>query len=212
MTFNEARTYRNTYVVMSILALVLAVLILFVTFLKTLWLGFSCKTQFHQLCQAISSIKELIVSWLWPWMSESGFGGTSNPLRSPRLQRHSRFSLSESFLRKNAARLNNWLREVTELLAIEQMADFSRPRQSRQSIGDVQAGRDSHITQQITNYYNHRPDNPKAPIIAAVIGATAAIAAALLRKFLTHPSAGAGAEPRHLETAVSAARAFLATT
>jgi hypothetical protein len=190
MTYNEAQTSRNIYVLLSFLAFALGIFILLVTGLKAFWLGFACGAAQHQNClgnesffiKPIRSIKDApVVSWLWPWISESGFGGTSNPLLFPSTIVAFTLVFVGYFLRQNAAKLNKWMREVRELLAVEQMANSRRPPQSRQSIGDVHVGRDSNITQQITNHYNHRPDNPKAPIIVTIIGAIATIAAALMR-------------------------------
>jgi hypothetical protein len=113
-------------------------------------------------------------------MSESGFGG-NNPLLYPSVILGLTFIGVSSLLFKNAARLKRWIGDVRELWAKEEMAASRRPPSSRQSI-EAQAGHDSYIIQQITNHYNHRPDNPKAPIVAAIIGAIAVIAAALLRK------------------------------
>jgi len=115
-------------------------------------------------------------------MSDTGFGGTFNIPFSPSAILGLVFIGISVPSFTNAARLKRWISEVNELLAKEQMAASRRPPSSRQSVGDVQSGRDSHITQQITNHYNHRPDNPKIPIIAAFIAAVATIAAALLRK------------------------------
>ena len=74
---------------------------------------------------------------------------------------------------QNAKKLKTWMDEVRALLAKEDMRASLRPGSSRQSIGDIQAGRDVSVSQEISNYYNHRPDNPKLAIIVAVIGAVA---------------------------------------
>jgi len=74
------------------------------------------------------------------------------------------------------------MREVRALLAKENMRDSLKPNSNRQSMGDIQAGRDLSVVQEITNHYNHRPDRPKYTIIVAIIGAVAAIVAAWLKK------------------------------
>jgi hypothetical protein len=186
MTFNEARTSRRTYLVIGSLALVSGTLILLVTLLKGVlfaYLQADGRVPNNIITRAILSIYEhgIVVSWLWPWMSETGFEGPSNPLLFPSVILGLAVIGVSAFLFKNAERLKRWIGEVKELLAKEEMAASRRPPSLRQSIGDVQAGRDSQVIQQITNHYNHRPDNPKVPIIAAIIGAIAVIAAALLR-------------------------------
>jgi hypothetical protein len=87
-----------------------------------------------------------------------------------------------SLLFKNAKRLKTWMDEVKALLAKEDMRASLRPGSSRQSIGDIQAGRDVSVSQEITNHYNHRPDDPKLAIIVAIIGAVAVIVSAWLGK------------------------------
>lgn len=191
MTYSEARKLRNIYLLTGSLALVSGITILLVTALKMAYGGLACRIDYHQGClsddsvliRAISWIYEngIVVSWPWPWMSGTDLGGTHNPVFSPSgILGLMLIGVSGLLIRNNAARLTRWMGEVRELLTKEEMASSRRLPSSLQSI-DVQAGRDSHINQQITNHYNHRPDNPKIPIFAAVIGAIAVIAAALVR-------------------------------
>jgi hypothetical protein len=184
MTFIEARTHRRAYLATGGFALVLGALIPLVTALKGLYIVADRQGGFgaYQIEATVGWIYQngMIVSWLWPWMSDTGFGGTFNIFSPSGLLGFTFIGVS-AFSFTNAARLKRWITEVRELLAKEEMAASRRSPSSRQSVGDVQAGRDSHITQQITNHYNHRPDNPKVPIIAAIIGALAVIAAAFLR-------------------------------
>jgi hypothetical protein len=82
MTFDEARTRRFTYFAGGILAIIFGVLILIVTDLKGIHLSTYQKQhpgdEFWQ--NALGWIFEnvVVVRWLWPWMSASGFGGMSN--------------------------------------------------------------------------------------------------------------------------------------
>jgi hypothetical protein len=180
MTFNEARTSQQTYLVTASVLLVSGISILLVIALKDL---FSFTHQYGPVLidQIIIWIYAhvFVVSWLWSLMPETGFGGTPAVL-SPSGILALAFIGSSTLLFNNAARLRRWIGEVREMLAKEEMAASRRPPSSWQSI-DARAGRDSHTTAQITNYYNHRPDNPKNTIIAAIITALAVIAAALLR-------------------------------
>lgn len=186
MTFDEARTRRFTYLAGGILANIFGVLILIVTDLKGIQIRIYEKQQEGvQIFQpALGWIFEnvVVVRWLWPWMSDSGFGGMSNFPFSPSAILGWVLLIVGTILGTNARRLTRWIDEVNELLAKEQMAASRRSASQWQSIGDVRSGRDSHITQQIANYYNHRrPDNPKIPIIVAVIGVLGTIIAALLK-------------------------------
>jgi hypothetical protein len=190
MTYPEARKLRNIYLLTGSLAFVSGTTILLVTALKMAYGGVACRIAYHPGCLgddslligAVSWIYEngIVVSWLWPWMSETDLGGTHNLALSPSGILGVVLIGVFGLLIRNAARLTRWMAEVRELLTKEEMASSRRLQSSLQSI-DVQAGRDSHITQQFTNHYNHRPDNPKTTIFAAVIGAIAVIAAALVR-------------------------------
>jgi hypothetical protein len=113
-------------------------------------------------------------------MSDSGFGGMSNFPFSPSAILGWVLLIVGALLGTNARRLKRWIDDLNELLAKEQMAASRRSASQSQSIGDIRSGRDSHVTQQITNY-NHPPDNPKIPIIVAVIGVLGTIIAALLK-------------------------------
>ena len=185
MTFDEARASRRTYLTVSASAFIFGTLTLFVTVLKGLYL-----IAYQQGGLGSDAIKA-VVSWiyehgivissLWPWMSDTGFGGTFNfPLSPSAILGLVLLIISATSL-KNSARLKRWMSDVKELLAKEEMAASRRPPSQRQSVGNIASGGDTHVTQQITNHYNHRPDNPRTLIIVAVIGAIATVIASLLK-------------------------------
>jgi len=184
MTDDEARTSRRTYLALGSLALVSGIPILLVTLLKGLYTIADQQSGFGS--DRIKAIvvwiynNGIFVPWLWPWMSDRGFGGASN-IASPSFFVGAALLGIAVPLFGNASRLKRWINEVTELLAKKSMAASRRMQSSQQSIGNVQSGRDTNLTQQITNHYNHRLDNPWLPIIVAIIGAAAAIAAALIK-------------------------------
>ena len=183
MTFDEARTRRFIYFAGGILAIIFAALFLIVTDLKGIHLRTYEKQhagdEFWQNALGLIFENVVVVRWLWPWMSDSGFGGMSNFPFSPSAILGWVLLIVGGLLGTNARRLKRWLDDVKELLAKEQMAASRRPASQRQLTGDVHSGRDSHIT--LTNYYNQRPDNPKIPIIIAIIGVVGTIIAALLK-------------------------------
>ena len=188
MTFDEAKKSRRKSFWLGCFTLVIGLPLLIVSFLKVT----------YNICvqeggQPSGLFRDIIFSiyngipgilWLWPWMSDTNL---DTPV-------HSAMSMTgiiglvlvfigiASF--NNWVRLDRWIAEVKELVSRREMADTHRPPSVRQEqiTGNVISGGDSTINQQITNHYNQRPDSPKAPIIVAIIGALAVIAAALLHK------------------------------
>jgi hypothetical protein len=187
MTFEEARWTRFAYLVLACLAFVSGVSILFVTAMKIAYAAAEPGGVFAVPIRAVTSefyYNLFIVRWLWPWMSDASFDGPLGILLCPTVIVGLALIAVTRPLLNNAERLATWMREVKALLAKEGMRASLRSGSSRQSIGDIQAGRNVRISQEITNHYNHRPDNPRSAIIVAVIGAVAAIAGPALSAWL----------------------------
>lgn len=189
MTFEEAKWKRFVYFALFILSFISGLLVLTVTFLKLLSASASSGNLFSRPIRGVVSllyydipVVRSAVQWLWPSMSSVGSEEPLEMLLNPTIVAGCALVTVGGFLLQNAQRLGTWMREVKELLAKEQMRDSLKPPSNRQSTGNIKAGGDVSLSQQITNHYNHRPDNPKYAMIAAVIAALAAIIAALLGK------------------------------
>ena len=188
MTFDDARKSRRRSFWLGCLTLATGFPLLIVSFLKV----------FYNICvqnggQPLGLFRNLIfsvyegfpgISWLWPWMSDTSLESPGSTVMSPTGILGLALTFIGAAFFRNWTRLDKWIAEVKELVSKKEMADTHRPagNYQQQTTGDVISGGDSNITQQITNHYNQRPDSPKAPIIVALIGAVAVIAAALLHK------------------------------
>lgn len=185
MTLDEARASRRTYLAAGSLIFASGALVLFVTALKGLYLIAHQQGGLGSvnIKAIVGWIYEhgIVISWLWPWMSDTGFGGTFNIPLSPSAITGLALLIVAGFLFQNATRLKRWIGEVRELLAKEEMAASQRPLSQRQTTSSIVSGKDTTVTQQITNHYNHPPDNPRTPIIVAFIGAAAIVISAVVK-------------------------------
>lgn len=189
MTYGEAKERRFTYSALFVLTFAFGLPILVTTILKSFHVavqsgslpfipfGGIVRTFYYNI-----PVVNFVVQQLWPWMSVVRYFIISDILLCPSLVVGEILLIIAFFFLQNAIRLSAWMQEARELHEKEKMRDSLKPPSSRQSIGNVQAGGDANIKQEITNHYNHRPDNPRTPIVVAFIGAAAAIVAALLGK------------------------------
>lgn len=119
------------------------------------------------------------LNWVWPWLSDYGiFGWPFSLALAPTALLGLVLVFIAAFCSGEVRRLTKWISEVKEILHKEEMAASRRPSSPGQSVKNVSAGHDTIIN--LNNYYNHRPDNPKTPIVVAVIGSIAVMVAALI--------------------------------
>lgn len=186
MTYEQARAYRRTYLLLGGGAAIIGLPTLVLSILK---IGYEFTHQpgqpsptfdpFRGTLRGLYGIIPGTLDWLWPWLSDYGsFGWPYSLALAPTALLGWALIFFAAFCSGEVIKLTKWISEVKELLHKEQMAASRRPPSPEQSVKNVSAGRDAIIS--LTNHYNHRPDSPKTPIIVAVIGAIAVIIAALI--------------------------------
>ena len=186
MTNDQARAYRWTYGLLGGGAAIIGTPTLVLSVLK---IGYEFNHQpgqptpivdpFGGILRVLFGIIPGTLNWVWPWLSDYGvFGWPFSLVLAPTALLGLVLVFIAAFSSGEVRKLTKWISEVKELLHKEEMAASRRPPSPKQSVENVAAGRDAIIN--LNNHYNHRPDNPKTPIVVAVIGAIAVMVAALI--------------------------------
>lgn len=186
MTNDQARAYRRNYVLLGGGAAIIGLPTLALSVLK---IGYQFNHQVGQpaplfdpiggILRVLLAIMPSALNWVWPWLSDYGIFGwpLSLALALTALLGWALIIIA-AFCSGEVRKLTKWISEVKELLHKEEMAASRRPSSPKQSVENVFAGHDAIIN--LNNHYNHRPDNPKTPIIVGIIGAIAMVVAALI--------------------------------
>ncbi len=184
MTDDQARAYRRTYVELGASAAIIGIPTLVLSVLKIAYEFIHQAGQPTPLFDPVGGILRLLagimpLNSVWPWLSDYGiFGFPFDLALAPTALLGWVLLFIAAFCLRAVNKLTRWISEVKELLHKEEMAASRRRFSPKQSVENVSAGRDATIN--LTNHYNHRPDNPKIPIIVAIIGAIAVVVAALI--------------------------------
>ena len=187
MTYAQARVYRRNYVLLGWAAAIVGLPTVTLTVLKV---GYEFYQQqpgyttlpfdpFGGILRILLGIIPGPIRWIWPWLSDYGtFEWPLNLVLAPTSLLGWVLIVIAAISLNQERKLKKWISDVKELFHKEEMLASRRPLPAKQSVGNVYAGHDAIVT--LNNHYNHRPDNPKIPIIVAVIGAIAVIVAALM--------------------------------
>lgn len=191
MTYGRAQEERFVSFTLGVLLSGSGFATLFVTFLKA---AYAATRTANLLARPIGGISNLlyndvcdkfgvcVVQWLWPWVSDVNIDDALTMFLKPSVIAGLALAFTGTSLLRYSKRLGTWVREEKELLNKEGIRESLKPRSHHQRAGDVIAGRDSIINQEISYHYSHPPNKPKYTLIVAAIGATATIIAALIGK------------------------------
>lgn len=186
MTYDQARAYRRTYILLGVGAAMIGIPVMVLSVLK---IGYEFNNPpdgpapiidpFGEILRVLHMIIPVAFDWIWPWLSDYASSGWPYSLAlAPTVLLGWVLIFVATFCFGEVRKLTRWISEVKELLHKDEMVASQRPASPGQSVKNLSAGRDAIVN--LSHHYNHRPDSPETPIIVAVIGAISVIVAALI--------------------------------